>query len=136
MAIARLVDLRCTVCQHVDSDVYCQSGAEPVCTACGSATATYWGNTHSARKADLFTPLDFEGVHYGTREEWNARIKEFSDNVGGWEVDVQSVSRHERRARSDDALHRHYLTLKKAGYSEADYRERKQELRDRKGARR
>lgn len=117
--MARIVDVRCVNadCREVQNDVFCSQGQEPVCTTCGSATAVYFGDwaNSSLRKADNFTPLDFEGVHYNTREEWNAMVARVQATHPGEEVRVEAASRHSRRARADDVRHAGWLERKKYG---------------------
>lgn len=119
MAIARNIDTRCTVCLTVYHDVYCKSGEEPACV-CGAPVAIYWGDSgrSAARRADNFTPLDFEGKHYNTREEWDAHVAYVERNTGQ-RVEVVSHSKRLASARADEVRHKGWLERRRLGLDNA-----------------
>lgn len=130
----RIVDLRCPD-GHVMEDIYCKPDEEPACDQCGRATSVYYGNLSrlTPRRADNFNPLDFEGKHYSSREEWDAMVRRVGANHPGEDVRVESVSRSSRRARADDVRHAGWVERKRLGIDSASaHADYKNELRRRK----
>ena len=116
MPIARIVDLRCQSCEHLLRDVYCKSGEEPCCPLCSGPMTVYWGTLYGKDlgKADNFQPLDYEGVHYNTREEWHAHISKMESNLGE-KIEVHDHSRRAARARADEVRHAGWLERRRLG---------------------
>jgi hypothetical protein len=82
--------------------------------------------------AEGFVPVDIEGVHYGTREALNARKKELAHNLGVSveQIHIEGNGRRERNARADDAGQRHVDGLRRSGYDEQSWNQRKTLVRE------
>ena len=107
-------DLECRDCGHIERDEIVQDWKNPQpCVKCAGSTFISYKLPRStdSLKADNFTPVDVNGRHLGTRDEWFAYRKELADQQGcdPSEIQMRDNNRHERNARVDDAKHMDWL---------------------------
>ena len=107
-------DLECRSCGHLERDEIVQDWKNPQpCPKCAGETFISYRLHHATDglKADNFTPVDVNGRHLGTREEWLAYRKELADQQGcdPSQIQMRDNNRHERNMRVEEAKHMDYL---------------------------
>ena len=85
-------------------------------------------------RADGFAPFSYEGVHYGSREEWHQRRAVIAENlkVEPERIVVNSTNRHERNRRYEEAQQRALDSNRRFGYTPEEARERREYNRNRR----
>lgn len=79
----------------------------------------YWGGKKTIRKADNFTPLTYEDIHYNTKEEWDNKIRSIERNIGE-SVVVESDSKSSKTQRAEAAWQAGYDERKRLGVNSHD----------------
>lgn len=120
-------DLECRSCGHIERDEVVADWKNPQpCPKCAGETfISYRLQLGTNRKADNFTPVDVNGRHLGTREEWFAYRKELADQQGcdPEMIQMRDNNRHERNMRVEEAKHMDWLKRNRRG----EVRRRKEE---------
>jgi hypothetical protein len=85
-------------------------------------------------RADGFVPFSYEGVHYGSREEWHQRRAVIASNlnVAPEQVVVNDNTRHERNRKYEEAQQRVLDSHRRFGYTPEEARERREYNRRRR----
>ena len=107
-------DLECRSCGHIERDEVVADWKNPQpCVKCAGATFISYELHHATdkMKADGFTPVDVNGRHLGTREEWLAYRKELADQQGcdPSQIQMRDNNRHDRNMRVEEAKHMDWL---------------------------
>lgn len=108
-------DLECRSCSHIERDelVGPDWRNPPRCVKCGGETFISYKLHHAVdrMKADNFTPVDVNGRHLGTRDEWNAYRRELAEQQGcdPAQIQMRDNNHHERTMRIEEAQHMDYL---------------------------
>ena len=84
-------------------------------------------------RADGFAPFTYEGVHYGSREEWNKRRNEIAavQKCDPERIVVVPTNRHERNRRWEESQQRVLDSNRRMGYTPEEARERREYNRNR-----
>lgn len=107
-----LHDLRCEA-GHVRRDHFVKSADMPAdddfgpCdeAGCEAHLHQYWGETHTLRKADNYTPVTLDGQHFATRDDWNAHLAKVQRAHPGKEIVLESATRAQWRADGETNRH-------------------------------
>ena len=126
----RLHDMKCRECSTVEHDVILRGASDvkpcvnPECP--GTMHITWEFSSGRIGSYDGFKPFDLEGVHYGTKEQWDTRRNQIARNLGEEPGNIQIVTNADKHARADDAMQRHEDNLKRRGMDPQQWRERQE----------
>lgn len=94
---------------------------------CPGTLRTYWGETHTVRRADGFVPVTIEGKVFDTRESWNAHVRMLERSHPGKEIVIEGASKRRDRADAEDL--RHDLYRDNGIRNEREYHQRMRDLK-------
>lgn len=101
----------------------------PKCSSCGTARHIVYAWT-KARRADAFSPIEFNGTRYDTRSEWEQFRAEFK-HTHGHELHVVGMSPAQKKQQIEDRLmHNVDVLTRQAARCGVDYSARIERIKE------